>query len=500
MHTTVQTLCDHLSTIGRLHQASALLSWDQETYMPAGAAASRAEQLAALSEYAHSLHVSEETEQFLVSAEKAVATLDPENDEARLVQVARFDYNQSAKLPAKLVGSLSRETSRAHQQWVVARQAADFSLFAPSLQIVLDLTRQVADALGYIEHPYDALLNLYEPGMTSVRIDQLFTELKPELIRLTKQATEHSSSHSDILTRTFPIEQQKKLTVDVIKSIGFDLQRGRQDSAVHPFCTNFGRDDVRLTTRYDSNFLPMALYGSMHEAGHGLYEQGSPVAFENTPLAGGASLGVHESQSRLFENLVGRSQPFTEWLFPKLQLLFPEVLVVSTSTDYYQAINMVQPSCIRVEADEVTYNLHILLRYELERQLLEGSLQVKDLPAAWNAKMQEYLGITPVDDAQGVLQDVHWSIGSIGYFPTYTLGNILSGQLLEAINKDIPLLDSQLAQGEFSKLLEWLQIHIYNYGRLYKQEELVVKATGKPLQTAPYLNYLRHKFEKNSTD
>ena len=461
--------------------------------MPSGAAGTRAEQLAALSEYAHELLVSQNTEQLLSAATVAVSSLDPMSDEARIVSVAQFDYDQSAKLPAKLVGDLSRETSFAHERWVEARATNNFSLFAPSLETVLQLTRQVAEALGFQEHPYDALVDMYEPGMTSLRIDQLFTELKPELVRLTAEISQQLTVNSDILYRDYSVELQKKLTIDVIAAMGFDLQRGRQDIAVHPFCTNFGRDDVRLTTRYDANFLPMSLYGSMHEAGHGLYEQGSPLAFENTPLAGGASLGVHESQSRLWENMVGRSRPFTEWIYPKLQTLFPEALDAGIA-EYFRAINKVQPSCIRVEADEVTYNLHIMLRYELERDLLDGSLAVNDLPRAWNAKMQEYFGVTPKNDAEGVLQDVHWSIGSIGYFPTYTIGNILSGQLWEKINQDIPLLDQQIARGEFSELLNWLHEHVHSHGRKYKPEELAVHATGKPLETAAYLKYLKQKF------
>ena len=292
----------------------------------------------------------------------------------------------------------------------------------------------------------------------------------------------------------FPIEKQKELTLKVVEAIGYDLSRGRQDEAAHPFCTNFSRDDVRITTRFDEKYIAQSLYASMHEAGHAMYEQGSPAKYEATPLAGGVSLGVHESQSRLWENLVGRSRSFCQWVFPMLQATFPDKFTDTIPERWYRAVNKVEPSFIRVEADEVTYNLHILLRFELECDLLTGALTVSDLPDAWNAKMQTYLGITPKNYAEGCLQDVHWSAGLIGYFPTYSMGNLLSSQLWQAAKKSLPELDAQIGSGEFGPLLGWLRENVHGYGHKYLPGELILKATGEPLTSRYYVDYLKTKY------
>lgn len=495
MSSSLQQFKARCARIARLGQAAGLLGWDQQTYMPAGAAMARAEQTAAISEFLHELATSDETGKLLAAAEAEVAGQSEDSDDVRMLRVARREFDKATKLPTELVTELARHSAIGQDVWARARHANDFAMFAPVLEKMFELTRQTAECLGYKDHIYDALIENYEPGTTRADVAAMFGELKPDLVALT-QAIAHSSRPVDDkpLFGDFPIEAQKALTLSTVGAIGFDLNRGRQDIAEHPFCSNFSRDDVRITTRFDPKFLNQALYASLHEAGHGMYEQGSPVAYEETPLAGGASLGVHESQSRLWENLVGRSRGFCRWLFPQLQAHFPDTLAHTDAEAYYRATNKVTPSLIRVEADEVTYNLHILMRFELECDLLTGALAIADLPAAWNAKMEAYLGITPPSDADGVLQDVHWACGLIGYFPTYSIGNLLSAQLLSAARVALPDLDTQIEHGSFTALLDWLRTNVHGYGSKYLPKELVPKATGKPLSAKDYMAYLTAKY------
>jgi carboxypeptidase Taq len=495
MSATLPQFKAHVARIDRLTQINSLVEWDQQTNMPPGAAGARAEQSATLSQLIHEMATSEQTGQLLSQCEAELVGQDPDSDDVRLVAVARRNYDKATKLPTALVAEMARHTSLSQEIWVRARQHSDFDAFAPALEKMLDLTRQAAEHLGYKEHIYDALIDQYEPGTTQADVAAMFAEMKPRLVALTQTIADspHSVDAGPIHGQ-FPVEKQRALTLQVVKAIGYDLNRGRQDEAAHPFCTNFSRDDVRITTRFNAAYLSQAIYASMHEAGHAMYEQGSPAAYEATPLAGGASLGVHESQSRLWENLVGRSRAFSRYLFPQLQQTFPDQFAQVDAESYYRAINKVEPSFIRVEADEVTYNLHILLRFELECALLTGQLAVEDLPDAWDAKMQEYLGITPHTDGVGCLQDVHWSIGLIGYFPTYSIGNLLSGQIWHAIRQAMPDLEEQIACGEFAPLLEWLREHVHGYGRKYLPRELVVKATGEPLTSRYYLDYLQAKY------
>ncbi len=481
--------------ISRLGQAAGLLGWDQQTYMPSGAAMARAEQMAALGQFLHELSTSEETGNLLVKAEADTAGQPDDSDEVRMLRVFRRAFDKATKLPTELVAEIARHASIGQDIWARARHANDFVAFAPALEKMLDLTRQSAGYLGYKDHLYDALIDNYEPGTTTADVAAMFAELKPDLVALThaiahsKRPVDDSNVHGD-----FPTEQQKALTLAVVAAVGYDLTRGRQDIAEHPFCSNFSRDDVRITTRFDPKFLNQALYASLHEAGHAMYEQGSPAVYEATSLAGGASLGVHESQSRLWENQVGRSRGFCRWVFPQLQTHFPDALAHSDAETFYRAVNKVTPSLIRVEADEVTYNLHTMLRFELECDLLTGKLAVADLPAAWNAKMESYLGVTPPTNADGVLQDVHWSCGLIGYFPTYSIGNLLSAQLWEAAKTALPDLDAQIERGEFAALLGWLRTNVHAYGSKYLPKELVLKATGKPLSARAYVTYLTTKY------
>lgn len=492
----IEALEAHLAEIKALSEAAALLGWDQQTYMPAGGVDSRAAQMAALSSVIHEKITGSETARRLEAAEEVALGLDPDADEAALVRAVRRDFDQATKLPGELVAETARVTALAHAHWADARASADWKKFAPDLEQILELTRQTADYLGHSGERYDALLDQYEPGTTTAEVRALFEAIKPDTVALVKRiaALGPDAVDASALSRFYDEGVQLAFGETVIKTLGYDFERGRQDRALHPFCTSFGSGDVRITTRFDANFLPMALFGSIHETGHALYEQGLSLRYPGA-LGQAASLGVHESQSRLWENLVGRSRPFWTHFYPKLQAAFSASLGEVSEKDFYQAINKVEPSLIRVEADEVTYNLHILLRFEMETALLSGELSVADAPAAWNAKMQAYFGLTPPDDAAGILQDVHWSAGLIGYFPTYTLGNILSVQLYHKAEADGggPL-RSQIAAGDFAPLLAWLRENVHQWGRKYLPKDLVVRATGGPLDPAPYLTYLQNKF------
>jgi carboxypeptidase Taq len=495
MSEALPALKERLSDIHNLNMASALLDWDQQTYMPPGGVAARAEQRATLSKLSHNLFTSGETRSLLEAAEAQSGALDADSDEAAMLRVARRDFDKATRIPTDLVVEFARVTALAQEEWAKARAANDYPAFAPWLERIVVLTRRTAEALGYEDRLYDALLDQYEPGMTSAQIDATFAELKRETVPLARAIFDRVEAvDASVLTRDYDEGKQKVFAEKVLADCGFDFKRGRQDRSVHPFCTHFSRGDVRLTTRYDRNFLSMALFGSLHEMGHGLYEQGVGESLEGTILASGTSLGVHESQSRLWENLVGRSRAFWQRYYGDLQGTFPEALGDTPPEAFYRAMNRVCPSLIRVEADEVTYNLHIILRYELEQELLEGRLSVADAPEAWNAKMQELLGITPPTNAEGILQDVHWSIGIMGYFPTYSLGNLLSVQLWEKAVQDVPSIPEDIPAGRFAPLLGWLRENVHQHGRKYLPGELVQRVTGSPLTPEPYVRYLRRKF------
>lgn len=488
-------LRNHLATVQDLTAASYLLSWDQQTYMPEGAVELRSEQLATLSRLTHEQAVAPALGRLL---DQLGGQFDPDSEEGALVRVAQRDFDRDTKLPTALVGELSRVTALAEAAWGTAREKRSWKLFAPHLERILELKREAAAHYGYQDHPFDALLDVNEPGATKAQLEGLFAELKRELVPLVKavaaQAQQEDPPRDAPLRNAYDEARQLVFGREVVTRFGFDWSRGRQDRSRHPFCSATGPDDVRLTTRVDPDWLSPALFASLHEAGHGLYEQGIEGRFQRSPLAGGCSLGVHESQSRLWENLVGRSRGFWEYFFPRLRRLFRRTLDHVDLEDFYRAINAVAPSFIRVEADELTYNLHVLLRFEIELALLEGSLSVAEVPAAWNAKMEEYLGLTPADDAEGALQDVHWSAGLVAYFPTYTLGNVLSVQLFDAAVAAHPEIPGDIACGRFSRLLAWLREHVHRHGRRFEPQELVRRATGRPLETGPYLAYLKSKY------
>lgn len=488
----LRLLKERLATIGDVSSAASVLAWDRQTYMPAGGVEGRADQLATLTRLAHEMLVSSEVQDLL----EAAGHRGPDPEEAALLRVARRDHGRATKLPSRLVEETSRATALAEPAWMRARKVSDWSLFAPHLEKVLSLKREQAGYLGGNQHPYDAMLDLYAPGENTAGLRRMFDGLKAGILPLVRGICAGPGEDREALLRGgFDESRQEEFGRAVISRFGYDWSRGRQDRAVHPFCINFGGPgDVRITTRVERNLLPVALFASCHEAGHGLYEQGVDPAYSRTPLAGGVSMGVHESQSRLWENLVARSRPFWSHFYPRLQKTFPDALDGTSAETFYRAVNAVRLSPIRTEADELTYNLHVLLRFELEVALFEDGLSVADLPEAWNAKTQEYLGFTPEDDASGVLQDTHWALGLFGYFPTYATGNVLSVQLFEAAVKDRPEIPIEMGRGEFGALLGWLRENIHRHGSRYEPDELIERATGRPFETAPYLRYLKTKF------
>jgi len=495
--TALQQLRARLAEISDLNHISSLIGWDQQTYMPPGGSAARAEQSATLQKIVHETFIADETGRLLDAAAGEVNGLDPDSDDARLVSVTRRDYKKARKVSAELVAEIARVTGQAVDVWAEARAASDWKPFSPYLARIIDLQRRLADALGYTDRMYDALLDKFEPDMKTAQVQAVFDAIKPDLIGLVKAiAAKGTGVSAEVLRREYDEQKQWDFGLEVIKRYGFDFKRGRQDRSVHPFTTSFSIDDVRITTRVDRHFLSPALFGTLHETGHAMYEQGFSQSLERTPLADGASLGMHESQSRMWENLVGRSRPFWKFFFPILKGFFPEQLADQTTESFYRAANRVSPSFIRVEADEVTYGLHIMLRFEMENDLLEGRVKPVDVPEAWNAKMQEFLGITPPATKDGALQDIHWSSGLIGYFPTYQLGNLISLQLWDKINADIPDLMAQIEHGEFTALLSWLREKLHQHGRKFTSNELLQRITGDGVNPAPYLKYLKAKYSK----
>ena len=480
-----------LAEVSDLSKAAAVLSWDQQTYMPRAGAEARGNQMGTLGKIAHEKFTTDRVGKLLDELKDAYH---PESDEFALIKVTRRDYEKRTRVPSEFVAEQAQVSAQAHEGWMEARTKSDFSIFQPHLAKVLGLTRRYIDFFPKADHPYDTLLDDYEPGMKTAEVQGIFAELRKKQVRLIQSVAEQKQVDDSFLHLRYSEAKQRAFGEKVITAFGFDWNKNRQDKAPHPFCTSFSINDVRITTRFNEKFLNPALFGTMHETGHALYEGGVNPAYERTPLADGASLGVHESQSRLWENLVGRSLPFWEFFYPELQKTFPSQLGAVKLLDFYRAINKVEPSLIRVEADEATYNMHIMLRLEIEIAMVEGSVELKDLPQLWNDKMKEYLGIVPPNDALGVLQDIHWSFAGIGYFSTYALGNIISAQLWEKINAEITDLSAQIRAGKFDALLGWLRANVHVHGRKYDPQELVQKVTGSKINPAAYLRYLETKF------
>jgi carboxypeptidase Taq len=484
-----------LAEVTDLRRAAAVLEWDQETYMPPGGVAARSDQLSTLLRLSHVRFTADDVGRLLSELEEETAGRPFDSYEASLVRVTRRDYDQDHKLSPELVSEVARASSTARPVWEKARREGDFKLFVPALEKNVELNRRIADALGYKDRPYDALLDRSEPGMTTDQLEMIFAELKRAIMPLIADIARHADAVDDrVLYRGFEPAIQVRYALDLVTKLGYDLERGRQDISTHPFSTSFGPGDVRITTRVSRDFFNECLFGSIHESGHAMYNQGIGDDIDRTPLWGGASPGVHESQSRLWENLVGRSLPFWKHFFPSLRSAFPEPLRGVDDEGFFRAVNRSYPSLIRVEADEVNYNMHVLLRFELENEMLEGTLKVSDLPEAWNERVKSYLGISVPNDREGALQDIHWSFVGFGMFPGYTIGNLIGAQLMEKIRAEIPDLDARFERGEFAALLAWLRKNVHRHGRKFTPNELLERATGRPLTAAPWIAYVQKKY------
>jgi carboxypeptidase Taq len=472
-----------------LRNAAEVLQWDQQTMMPPNGGPARANSLATLGRIAHEQFVADETGALLEAAAADLNGAPPDSDDASLVRVVRRDYDKARRVPSELTAELAHAASVGQEAWIMARADSNFEAFRPFLERNLELTREYVACFDTFACPYDALLDDYDPLMTTAEVAALFSELRDQLMPLIATLSEHELDDSPLHV-SFPVELQRQLVTETVQQMGFDRQGWRMDDTVHPFATSFGSDDVRITTRWDQTYFPMGLFGAMHECGHGLYEAGVASELQRTPLGGGASLAVHESQSRLWENMVGRGRPYSGVLAPRIEGLLGNGLEPDA---LYRAVNKVHPSHIRVEADEATYGLHIVLRFELEQELIEGRLAVAELPAEWNRRFEQYFGLAVPDDAHGVLQDVHWSAGLIGYFPTYALGNLIAGMLWQQVHEDIPELDDQLARGELQPLREWLRENVHRHGAKFTTRELLERVVGSPIAVAPFMTYLKRK-------
>ena len=495
METKLKELETRLVEINDLESAAGLLNWDQHTYMPSGGAPARARQIATLERLAHEKFTSAAIGKLLDDLRPYEESLPYDSDEASLIRVTRRDYERAIKVPPAFVAEFSDHRSTSFQVWTKARPENDFARVQPYLEKTLDLSRRLADFFPGYEHIADPLIDYSDYGMKASTVRATFAELREQLVPIVQAIAAQSPADDGCLHQIFPEAQQLAFGLDVVTRFGYDFERGRQDKAPHPFTINFSIGDVRITTRVRENDLGDALFSTMHEAGHAIYEQGVCADFEGTPLAHGTSSGVHESQSRLWENIVGRSQGFWNFFYPKLQQVFPDQLGDVPLETFYRAINKVERSLIRTDADEVTYNLHVLLRFDFELSLLEGNLAVRDLPEAWRERFEADLGLIPPDDRDGVLQDVHWYGGAIGgAFQGYTLGNILSAQFFDLALQAHPEITDEIKEGKFDALHTWLKENIYQHGRKYTPSELVERITGGPLSIEPYIQYLWKKY------
>lgn len=478
-----------------LGTCSSVLSWDEATYMPKAGSAFRGEQMGLLARLVHDMTTAPLIGELLVRVEQSDLVGDPESDAAVNVREIRRLYDRAVKVPASLVEQLAKITTQAQPIWREARKSANFRLFEPILDQIVHLLREKADCIGYKTSRYDALLDEYEPGATAAEITSLFTALRQELIPLIGAIADSSKKpNRDILQREYPVERQRLFGEAAAAAIGFDFDAGRLDVSAHPFCSGIGPGDCRITTRYNEHHFNESFFGILHECGHAIYEQGLPAEFACTPRGTFCSLGIHESQSRLWENQVGRGRPFWEHFFPRARQTFPSALRDVTLDEWLFAINDVQPSFIRVEADEATYNLHIILRFELEQAMLSGDLPTSDVPFAWNESFEKMFGLKVNSDAEGCLQDIHWSFGGLGYFPTYTLGNLYAAQFMEAARRELTGLENDFSRGDFSRLKEWLNVKVHHPGMKWRASDLCRRVTGSGLDHAPLMRYLRDKY------
>ena len=495
MQKKLDELKNRLHEVEDLNLVAALLNWDQATYMPPGGAPARGRQMALVSRLAHEKFIDPDIGRLLDDLRAYEESLDPGNDDAALIRVTRRGYEKSVRVPPQLLSELNEHAARSYQTWIAARPADDFAAVEPMLEKTLDLSRRIADCFPGYEHIADPLIDFADEGMKAESVRALFADLRAQLVPLLREVLEQPEADDSCLHQTFPEESQRAFGEMVIRQLGYDFNRGRQDKTHHPFMTKFSLGDVRITTRFQEDFLANGLFSTIHEAGHAMYEQGIDMKFEGTPLAGGTSAGVHESQSRLWENVVGRSRVFWNHYYPQLQTYFPKQLGDVELETFYKAINKVQQSLIRTEADQMTYDLHVMIRFDLELALLEGSLSVRDLPDAWNARYQSDLGVSADQARNGMLQDVHWFAGTIGgAFQGYTLGNIMSALFYQQALLAHPDIPSQIGRGEFETLHGWMKHNIYQHGSKYTANELIQQVTGGLLTIDPYMAYLRGKF------
>jgi carboxypeptidase Taq len=495
MTTKYATLLEKIYEIHDLSKAQALLSWDREVIMPQAGTTARIQQITTLSRLIHNLSTTAEMGDLIEAAAAELNGLPPDSNEACLMRYLRRDYDKTRKLTPDFIKRRSQVSGEARSAWVQARANNDFASYLPHLEKVIELCQELAELYGYEDEKYDALLDDYEHGLKTADVRTIFNAFKRDVLPMREAISERMMAIDDSLVhQPFAIDKQKEFARYIAAAVGYDFNRGHLGTVVHPFATSFSRDDARITTRWYPDFLNPSLFGTLHESGHAMYEQGTHQDLARTPLARGTSSGIHESQSRLIENIVGRSRGFWQRHFPPLQQLFPEQLHSHTAEEFYRAINKVQPSFIRVEADELTYNFHIILRFELEQAMLNGDLAAADLPTAWNDKMQELLGIVPPTESLGCLQDVHWTRPGFGYFPTYALGNLYAAQLYETAVTQNPTIAADMAQGETASLLYWLRENIHQHGRKFPPGELIRRATGQPLNHEPFIRYLTAKF------
>ncbi|MBI1280371.1 MAG: carboxypeptidase M32 [Anaerolineaceae bacterium] len=495
MENKLQELKTRLMEINDLNSAAALLSWDQSTYMPPGGAEARGRQMATLGKLAQEKLVDPAIGKLLDELRSYEESLPFDSDDASLIRVSRRTFEQAVNIPPAFVAEFTQHNALSYQAWTEARPANDFNRVRPILEKTLDYSRKMADFFPGYSHIADPLINFADYGIKASEVSAIFAQLRSELVPLVKAITSQQPADDSCLKQFYPQQQQLDFGLKVIKKYGYDFNRGRQDLTHHPFMTKFSLGDVRITTRVQEHDLGDALFSTLHESGHAMYEMGINQAYEGTPLASGTSSGVHESQSRLWENIVGRSRGFWEHFYPRLQVEFPEQLSNVSLDTFYRAINIVQRSLIRTDADEVTYNLHVMIRFDLETQMLDGSLSIRDLPEAWHERYENDLGITAPSDQDGVLQDVHWYAFTIGgMFQGYTLGNILSGLYYQSALPAHPEIPAQIQQGQFDTLHNWLRTNIYQHGSKFTAAELTERVTGGPLRIEPYIQYLKTKY------
>jgi carboxypeptidase Taq len=485
-------LKERLARVSDLERVARLLNWDQQTMMPVGGAEHRAEHLATLRRIAHEILTDDETGRLLDELRPLEDSLDADSDDAALIRVCRRDFEKAVRVPAELRAEMTRSASQARPIWVKAKAESSFARFLPALERNVELRHRYVECFDDLGEPYDILLDDFEPETTTAEVREVFAELKTELVPLIAELRDHEVDDS-FLQGTFPVDRQEKLAHDVVAQFGFRPETWRLDPTEHPFASGAGVDDVRITTHYDPTSMK-SLFSTMHEYGHGLYSHQLPRHLGRLPTGTVSSLGLHESQSRLWENLVGRSRPFWTFFYPRVREAFPERLGSVNLDDFLAGINRVRPSLIRIKADEVTYGMHIILRFELEQDIINGRVALPDLPQVWNARMGEFLGVDVPDDAHGVLQDTHWASGLIGYFPTYLLGTVMSVQIWTKVLEDLPDLEDQIERGDFGALREWLGEHVHRHGGKFSPQETLRRATGTTLDAKPYLAYLRAKY------